>query len=132
MAIKFYIGILKTTDMEQKKGFIKIRVWLPVNAKDVADRADGGFIPTHEFLENSYESDIKFREPIIVDINNAVGLFNWAIQFSQLDEVGYLYEGMIYCEPEHFITIESIIRSKMNHIKFHGFRYGGTIDAYLY
>ena len=119
--------------MTERKNFIKVRTWLILKEGDkLSINADGAFIPTNEFLERAYTYDEKFREPIIVLINEAVGLNNWAVRFEQFAEDDSIYDVRIYADDEIIkgIRIKNIIENKIADTKLN-FSYGGTVDDYL-
>ncbi len=119
--------------MTDKKNFIKVRVWLILKDGDkLTIMADGTFIPSNEFSERSYTYDEIFREPIMVLINESVGLHNWAVRFEQFAEDDSIYDVRIYADDEMVggRKIKNIIEDKIpnKELKFY---YGGTINDYL-
>ncbi len=119
--------------MTDRKDFIKVRVWLILKDGDkLTIKADGTFIPTNEFLERSYTYDEKFREPIIVLINESVGLHNWAVRFEQFADDDTIYDVRVYANDEMTdgMQIKNIIENKMPDVELH-FDYRGTIEDYL-
>lgn len=81
-------------------------------------------------LEEFYDADAKWREPILPFINDEVGLHNWAVRFQPFytDE----YEVYIYCDDNlSFHKIVSIIQEKIKGVKFKSFTRQGTVEDYI-
>jgi len=104
--------------------FIKVRAHLN---RGLSYDAQGKF--AQSFKDLLYEEDENFRSKIIVPINEAVGLHNWATDFVENPGVGFLVD--IYADNrEEAIKIKSIIQERVADIDFEFF-YKGDIDKYL-
>lgn len=113
--------------------FIKIRTRLIIDPnKDIhLQNSDGTFKPSSNFFDKVFESEEDLRSQIVVQINDSLGLHNWAVAFVQVSIQEPFYFADIYSENyQNFTTIQNIISERLNKIKF-SFYYRGTIDEYL-
>jgi len=119
--------------MTHRTDFIKIRTALVLNPNiDVTSRGiDGRPTFTPEFMEKLYDYEEEFRKLIILPINEAVGLHNWAIQFIQHPTEKPRFFADIYVDnsedcPKIVSTIQNIIQD----IHF-SYYYKGTVGNYI-
>lgn len=105
--------------------FIKIINHLTIN-RPANLTSDGLF--TKEFKERLNDMDELVRSKIIIPINEAIGLHNWAVSFIQNSDRFFCE---IYADNEtHFNTIQSIISYKLTDMDIELFTYKGTISDY--
>lgn len=115
--------------MADRTDFVKIRVWIPIDPNKHYIFEDGKIKPNLEYVEEFYNADEKWREPIITFINEEVGLHNWGIKFQPFYTGEY--EVYIYCPTTaDFYKIVSIIKERIDH-NFILFKRNGNIDDYL-
>ncbi len=118
--------------MSEHPSFIKVRAYLPLNPETDLIVRDGKTYPSLDYLHRLYTEDMKFREPIIDEMNEKIGLHNWAIKFIQHDEAGVSFIADIYCDdPELFEFITSVINRSITHTVIRSCYYKGTITDYL-
>ena len=116
--------------MTNKTDFVKIRVHILIDHDKHFIYEDGKMKWNTAYLEEFYDADAKFRDPIISFINDEVGLHNWAIRFQPF-YTGQ-YEVYIYCDnDEDFHKIKSIILDKLSDHTFRLIAKAGTVDDYL-
>jgi hypothetical protein len=115
--------------MEDSK-HVKVRVGIVHNFDPtLVNHATGKF--TGEFNELLYEWDAKFRELIIVDINNALDSGKWAIRFVEADRSVPHFLPDVYCDSvSDYYTIIKIVQEKFPDAKFE-FRYMGEASTYI-
>ena len=71
------------------------------------------------FTDRIYEEEENFRAPIIIPINDSVGLNNWLIRFIELPQDEPVFFVDIYVDSEvHYNIIRSIISEKLTEINF--------------
>ena len=110
--------------MNHGTDYIKIRTAMALNPS--FDLTPNGF--RQEFKEKLIDHEEQFRQQIIIPINDAIGLHNWAILF-RLTPPLYLCD--IYADDKaHFPKIASIVKSRIIDVEFQIF-YQGTVDDYL-
>ena len=117
--------------MTNKTGFIKIKTGLLLKSGDTISM-DNNYVPTHspEFNQKVYDKEEQFRTKIILQINEAVGLNNWAIRFGQMYEDKEKYITDIYAENENdYNIILNILGQQVPLIELMPI-YKGTIDSY--
>lgn len=115
--------------MTDRNDFIKIRTYILIDPSRHLIYEDGKLHWNSEYLEDFYDADAKFREPIIFEINEQVGQHNWAIRFQQFYTGEF--EAYIYCETEEdFLKIVAIIKEKINE-EFRLIKRNGTVDDYI-
>jgi hypothetical protein len=116
--------------MENRTDFVKIRVHILIDPNEYFMFEEGKLKWNPDRLEDFYDADAKFRDPIIGFINDEVGLHNWAIRFQQF-YTGQ-FEVYVYCENEDsFHKIKSIINERLSEHTFRFISKSGTIDDYL-
>jgi len=117
--------------MTDRKDFIKIRTHILIDPnKHFVFGEDGKLKWDTDCLEEFYEADAKFRDPILGFINDEVGLYNWAIRFQPF-YTGQ-YEVYVYCDNDtDFHKIKSIILDKLRDHTFRLITRNGTIDDYI-
>lgn len=116
--------------MTDRKDFIKIRVDILIDPNKHFIFDDGKIRWNMQRLDEFYDADIKFREPIIDDINSGVGLHNWAIRFHPF--YTNEYEVYIYCPDDiSFHKIVTIIHERIKDVGFRLFAKKGTVDDYI-
>lgn len=116
--------------MTDRKDFIKIRVHLLIDPAKHFTSENGKLKVNPEYMEDFYNADAKWREPILPLINEEVGLHNWAIRFRPFFDGKY--EAYIYCDKdEDYGKIVSIIQDKLNNVNFRLFARNGTVDDYI-
>lgn len=116
--------------MTERNDFVKIRVHLLIdpNIHYTSENGRLKFNPHH--LDDFYDVDAKWREPIQTFINDEVGLHNWAIRFQPFFTGEY--EVYVYCEGnEEFRKIVGIIQDRIRDINFRLFTRKGTIEEYI-
>ena len=101
------------------------------SAKDFLGRKeDGSPFFSDVFLNKLYEVESKFREPIIVELNEQIGTDQWAIYFGEVISTD-AFDAHIFCDNvEDYARICSIIGEKIPKLMFNFF-YAGTIYDYL-
>ena len=116
--------------MTSRTDFVKIRVHILIDDNKHFIFEDGKMKWNMQYLEEFYDADAKFRDPIIGFINDEVGLHNWAIRFQPF-YTGQ-YEVYIYCDNEDdFYKIDSIILDKLKNNTFKFIAKGGTVEDYI-
>ena len=99
---------------------IKIRSLMNTNLEFV-DRSHSKF--SQSFVDFLVDTDEKFREKLIVSINDQIGLFNWAIDFIENPSEGFLVD--IYCDsPVDFQKIYGMIIERFPDIEFRFYNKG--------
>lgn len=117
--------------MTDRPNFIKIRanILIDPNVHFVFDE-NNKMSWNMERLDDFYNADIRFRDPIIDFINEEVGLNNWAIRFHPF--YTNEYEAYIYCEnDDQYHKIITIISERLKDEKFRLFAKRGTVDDYI-
>lgn len=116
--------------MTDRNEFIKIRTHILIDPNKHFIFENGKPKWDMERLEEFYDADAKFRDPIIGFINDEVGLHNWAIRFQPF-YTGQ-YEVYVYCDNENdFHKIKSIILDKLKEHTFRLISKTGTVDDYI-
>jgi hypothetical protein len=110
--------------MSHGTNYIKIRTALNLNPS--VDLTSNGF--SQPFRERLYEHEEQFREQIIIPINDAIGLHNWAILFSQ--SIPSYFCDIYVDNKEHYSSVVAIVTNKIRDVEFQFF-YKGTVDDYL-
>lgn len=116
--------------MTQRTNFIKIRTGLHFGLEHVPS-PDGKIKFSNNFMQRLYDEEEGFRAKIMIEINERVGLHNWAIQFIEhpTDEPKFFAD--IYVDnTEHYPVIIGIIRSIIKEIEF-SYYYKGNIASYI-
>lgn len=116
--------------MERKTDFIKVRVHIMIDPSKHFIHDEKGMKWNTDYLDEFYDADAKFRDPIIGFINDEVGLHNWAIRFQPFYTGEY--EVYVYCDNHNdFEKIKSIILDKLKEQTFKIITMVGTVDDYL-
>lgn len=113
--------------MGNKIGFIKIRSNLMMKPEYVKKRhPNASFTPSTEFSNMVWDSNERFREPIITFIDELIKN-DWAIMFTPYTDT--LYDAHIYCESEgDFEIIVGVIKDKLKDIKFNEYYMKGSVN----
>lgn len=117
--------------MADRNDFVKIRTHILIDPNKYLIFGDDGAIKWDtERLEEFYDADAKFREPIIGFINDEVGLHNWAIRFQPFYTGEY--EVYVYCDnDDDFPKIKSIVLDRLREHTFRLISKAGNVDDYL-
>ena len=116
--------------MTQRKNFLKITVGLHKGLEH-AQSTDGKIKFTDAFMQRLYNEAEGFRAKLMIEINNKVGLHNWAIQFIEHPtDIPTFFADIWVDDVEHYPVIIGIIRSIINDIEF-SYYYKGDIDSYI-
>lgn len=116
--------------MTDRKNFIKIRTHILIDPSKYFVFGDGKVKLDTNRLEEFYNADTKFRDPIVGFIDDEVGMYNWAIIFQPF-YTGQ-YEVYVYCDNDtDFHKIKFIILDKLSEHTFRLITKAGTIDDYL-
>lgn len=116
--------------MTNKTDFVKIRVHILIDPSKHFIYEDGNMKWNIDYLEEFYDADAKFRDPIMGFINDEVGTHNWAIRFQPFYTGEY--EVYIYCDNESdYHKIITIIQDKLKDEDFRLFAMKGTVDDYI-
>ena len=113
--------------------FIKIRASLVLNPNiDVTSRGiDGRPTFSQEFMEKLYDYEEEFRRLLILPINEAVGLHNWAIRFVQHPTPMPTFFADIYTDSkENYLRIANIIGNIIQDVNF-SYYHKGTLSEYI-
>jgi hypothetical protein len=104
---------------QQPKNFIKIRTSVMLNGTKI----------TQEQIDGIYEEEERIREKLILPLNEAIGLHNWAIQFTIISYGDYFAD--IYLDDlEKYGVMVSIIRNHVTDRQL-TFWYQGGIAKYI-
>ena len=116
--------------MTDTKDFVKVRVHILIDPNKHFIFEDGNMKWNMEYLEEFYDADAKFRDPIIGFINDEVGQHNWAIRFQPFYTGEY--EVYIYCDNDaDYRKIEAIVKEKLKDEHFRLFAMKGNVDDYI-
>jgi hypothetical protein len=111
---------------EKSTDFIKVRTLLTVDRR--VDLTSDGLRFSQSFKDRLNDTDELVRSRIIIPINEAVGLHNWAVTFV---ENSNQFFSDIYAEDRNqYETIVSIISSRLIEIEIELFSYKGRISEY--
>jgi hypothetical protein len=109
--------------------YVKIRTNILIDPSKHFIYKDGKLNWNNDYLEEFYNADAKFREPILTFINDAVGLHNWGIRFQPFYTGEY--EAYIYCDNDaDFNKIVAIIKERIKE-PIRLFKRNGTVDDYI-
>jgi hypothetical protein len=112
------------------KPYIKIRAGLSTGLHPI-ELSSAGIIFNPDFQERLYEVEDDFRSKIIVPINDAIGLNNWAIKFIEVPDDEPRFFADIYVDNnDDFLNIIAIIQTKINDVKFHYYN-KGNVATYI-
>ena len=116
--------------MSDFNNFKKIQVFLnqdilfpfTINGKIISWNEDG------VILQQDVEE--SFRKPIIILLNEKIGLHSWVIQFKNRPENNYTFEADIYLDNgSDFLSVVEIINNAFTDLKLIP-RHKGTVDDY--
>lgn len=111
--------------MDVFTNFIKIRVGLCLTSGSAIE------MHTDAFLDNIYTTEEQIRSSIILPLNDAIGLHNWAIHFGQLVPNSKTFLADVWADrSEDNATIFNIIRDCLPDYKLIPF-YQGTVSQRL-
>lgn len=116
--------------MENFTDFIKVRASLTKGLHPFTVTSNG---PTFNdaFMERLTEVEEFMRSRIILPINEAVGLHNWAVRFVEHPTSTPTFFADIYAETqEAFQTIAAIIAEELLDISF-SYYHKGTVKDYV-
>ena len=116
--------------MTRRTDFLKITVSLYKGLEHIPS-PDGKIKFSSSFMQRLYEEAEGFRAQIMIDINDTIGLHNWAIQFSEWpNEDPKFFADIWVDETDHYPIIIGIIRSHIKDIEF-SYYYKGDMDSYI-
>lgn len=116
--------------MAHGTNYIKIRTGLHKGLEHVPS-PDGKIKFSDAFMQRLYDEEEGFRAKIMIDINEKVGLHNWAIQFIEHPTEKPTFFADIWVDnQEDYPIIIGIIRSIITDIEF-SYYYKGTVDSYI-
>jgi len=110
--------------------FIKVRAGLTkgLHPKIITSK---GIEFNESFVERLYEVEEELRSKVILPINEAVGLHNWALTFIEHPTEKPIFFADIYAPDSNaFIQIILIIKSTIKDIEF-SYYHKGDINTYL-
>jgi len=115
---------------KKNTNFIKIRTSLYKGLEHVHS-PDGKIKFGNSFMQRLHDTEEEFRSKLIVEINDKVGLHNWAIQFIEHPTEEPKFFADIWVDnTDHYPLIIGIIRSIIPEIEFM-YYYKGNIDSYI-
>lgn len=116
---------------EKRTDFIKIRADILIDPSKHFLRDENGKMKWNmDSLDNFYDTDAIFRDPIITFINEAVGLHNWAIRFQPFFTGDY--EAYIYCDNENdYHNIVTILMERLKGVTMRLYARRGTVEDYI-
>ena len=113
--------------------FIKIRTRLILDPRNDIEKKHESEIYnfSSNFRNNINIIEEEFRSQIIMQINDLIGLHNWAITFVQVSRTQPFYFADIYADDlQDFNTIRQLVSVKLDSFNL-SFYYIGTIEKYL-
>ena len=116
--------------MNSRTDFIKIRTSLHFGLYPM-EITNNGVKFNDNFIDRFIDVEEEFRSKIMLPINEAVGLHNWAIMFTEHPTENPKFFADIYCDnKEHYPVIAGIIRATIEDIEF-SYWYKGDVATYI-
>ena len=117
--------------MGAEHNYIKIRTGLTKGLEHIPS-PDGKVKFSDAFMQRLYDEEEKFRSKIMIEINERVGLHNWAIMFIELPlEKPTFFADIWVDNVEYYPVMIGIIRSIITEIEFSYF-YKGDMSSYIH